>query len=123
MGSQAKKILVVEDERPIAKAMELKLQQSGFDVLVAFNGEDALGILEKENFDLIIADLIMPKMDGFTFLKNLKNSKNQTPVIISSNLSQEEDFKKVKEMGAVGYFIKSNTPINKLVEEVRKIVK
>lgn len=74
-----KKILVAEDEKPMAKAMELKLSHSGFDVKTVFNGEEALAILAQENFDLIFIDLIMPKLDGFHVLEELKKKKFYSP--------------------------------------------
>lgn len=118
-----KKILIVEDEKPIAKAMELKLNNSGFNAKAVGNGEEALTTMESESFDLLIVDLVMPKMDGFGLLEALKEKGNIVPVIVSSNLSQDEDFEKAKEMGAIDYFIKSNTPISKIVEYVQRILK
>lgn len=115
-----KKILVVEDEKPIAKAMELKLNGSGFEAKVAFNGKEALELLKKEKFDLVILDLIMPEMDGFETLVEIKKRGIKTKVIVSSNLSQEEDFKKSKQLGAVDFFIKSDTPISEIVENIKK---
>lgn len=120
MGEKLKKILVVEDEKPIAKAMELKLNSSGFEAKVAFNGKEALEALKKEQFDLVILDLIMPEMDGFTTLAEIKKKNIKTKVIVSSNLSQEEDFKKAKQLGAVDFFIKSDTPISEIVENIKK---
>ena len=117
-----KKILVVEDERAIAKAMELKLKSSGFEAMVAFDGLEALKILKKEKFDLIIIDLVMPKLDGFGTLEEIKKMKVKTPIIVSSNLNQEEDMMRAKELGAVDFFVKSNIPISKLVENIKKII-
>lgn len=119
----SKKILIVEDEKPIAKAMELKLNSSGFSAKAVGNGEEALSSLEKEAFDLLIVDLVMPKLDGFGLLEALKEKGITTPIIVSSNLSQDEDFKKAKELGAVDYFIKSNTPISEIIEHVQNILK
>jgi len=116
-----KKVLIVEDEKPVARAMQLKLQFSGFDVKNAFDGEEALDILKDESFDIILLDLILPKKDGFAVLAELKERNNKTPIIIISNLGQDEDIKKVKELcGECDYFIKSNTPISEIVEYVKK---
>ncbi|MFZ2192698.1 MAG: response regulator [Candidatus Moraniibacteriota bacterium] len=119
---EIRKILVVEDERAIAKAMELKLNFSGFKASVAYNGLEALEILKKEKFDLIIVDLIMPKLDGFGTMRAIKELKIKTPIVVSSNLNQDEDLKKAKELGAVDFFVKSNIPISKLVENIKKIL-
>jgi DNA-binding response OmpR family regulator len=120
--AEEKKILVAEDEKPIAKAMELKLKNSGFLPTIAFDGEQALKILETEKFDIVVVDLMMPKVDGFGVLTGMKEKGINIPVIVSSNLSQKEDFEKAKELGAVDYFVKSNTPITDLVENIRKII-
>jgi len=117
-----KKILVVEDERAIAKAMELKLKSSGFEAMVAFDGLEALKILKKEKFDLIIIDLVMPRLDGFGTLEEIKKMKIKTPVVVSSNLNQEEDMIRAKELGVADFFVKSNIPISKLVEKIKKII-
>ena len=123
MSNQSKKILIVEDERPIAEAMELKFNKVDFEVRAVFNGEEALQAIEEDKFDLIILDLIMPKMNGFETLQRLKEKGNKIPVIVASNLSQKEDAIKAKELGAVDFFIKSNTPIKKLIDSVKKILK
>ncbi len=115
-----KRILIVEDEKPMARALELKLKYSGFEVQALGNGEDALALMLKENFDIVLLDLMMPKMDGFTVLEELKKRGNDTAVIILSNLSQQEDEKRARALGAKDFFIKSNTPIATIVEHVAK---
>ena len=119
----AKKILIIEDEKTLSKALELKLSLSGFTVTTAFNGEDGVAILLKESFSLILLDLIMPKMDGFEVLAILKENKIDTPVMVLSNLSQESDMRRTEEFGAKEFFIKSNTPIMAIVERAIEILK
>ena len=118
----AKKILIVEDEKPAAKAFGLKLGRAGFESETAFDGLDALEVLAKKNFDLIILDLVMPRMDGFEFLAELKSRKINVPVIVTTNLSQDEDAKRARDLGAIDYFVKSDTPISDIVEHVKKIL-
>lgn len=118
----AKKILIVEDERPISKALELKLSISGYDVKCAFDGIEAIELLKKNKYDLMLLDLMMPKKDGFTVLQEMKDNNIKVPVIVSSNLSQNEDFDKARELGAVDFFVKSNTPIVEVVNNIKKIV-
>ncbi len=118
-----KKILIIEDEKSLARALELKLTHAGFKAKIVFNGEDAIELLQKETFSLILLDLIMPKMDGFTVLAILKVKKIKTPVLVLSNLSQENDMKRAKEFGAKEFFIKSNTPIAKIVERATELLK
>ena len=118
-----KKILIIEDEKPIARALELKLVHAGFEAKAVFNGEDGVALFQKETFDLILLDLIMPKMDGFKVLEALKEKKIETPVIILSNLSQEDDERRAKALGAKEFFIKSNTPIATIVEKIERFLK
>ncbi len=119
----SKKILIAEDEKPMARALELKLKNSGFEAKAVFNGDEAISELSKNKYDLILLDLMMPIKDGFSVLEDLKKNKNKTPVIISSNLGQNEDIKRAKELGAVDYFIKSDTPISLVVEHIKKALK
>ena len=117
-----KRILIIEDEKPMAKALELKLTHLGFFAESASNGEIGLALLEKENFDLVLLDIVMPKVDGFGVLEAMKQKKIKTPVIMLSNLSQEEDEKKAKALGALYFFIKSNTPLTDIVAHVQLIL-
>lgn len=115
-----KKILIVEDDKSMARALEFKLTHSGFDVQSAGNGEDCLAILDNQDFSLVLLDLMLPKLDGFKVLEKLKEKENKTPVIVLSNLSQAQDEKRVRELGAAEFFIKSNTPIADIVECVKE---
>lgn len=118
---KVKRILVADDEKPLAKAMQLKLKASGFEVDIAFNGEEALEKIKNGKYDIFLFDLIMPKLDGFGVMSKLKSEGNKTPIIVTSNLSQPEDIKKAKdEFGAVEFFIKSNTPLKDIVAFIQK---
>ena len=119
---KVKKILIVVDEKPMAKALELKLKNTKITARAVFNGEEAVEALKKEKFDLVILDLVMPKMDGFTFLEKVNDKKNKMPIIVVSNLSQEEDVKRAKELGAIKYFVKSETPIIDIINSVVKFL-
>lgn len=119
MEKEKKKILIVEDEKPLAHALELKLTFEGFDVKSVSNGEEAAVLLEKEIFSLVICDLVMPKMDGFQLLQFIKDKKINLPVIVLSNLSQNEDEKRARELGASDFFIKSNIPISDVVNNIK----
>lgn len=113
-----KRILIVEDERPLAHALELKLGHEGYETVVALSGAEGLTKAASEKFDCILLDLIMPEVDGFSFLQEYRK-KSQTPVIILSNLGQEEDKAKAKTLGATDYFVKANTPILQIVNRVK----
>jgi DNA-binding response OmpR family regulator len=122
MPGQSKKILIVEDEKPLSRALQLKLTSSGFSVKAAYDGEEALSILSGEQFDLIVLDLILPKLTGFEVLEELKKKKSTTPVIVASNLSQGEDQERAKTLGARDYFVKSDTSLSQVVEHITKIL-
>lgn len=114
-----KKILVVEDEKALSRALMLKLTGSDIDVKVVSDGEIALGTLRKETFDLILLDLILPKKDGFVVLEELKARGDTTPVMVTTNLGQEEDMQRATALGARAYFVKSDTDIAYIVERVK----
>ena len=122
MSTKIKKILIVEDEKPLSHALELKLTHCDFQVKSAGNGQEAMHFLENEQFDLVLLDLVMPLMDGFAFLAKLQEKKNPVQVIVLSNLSQEEDVKKAKELGAKDFFVKSNTPLIVIVDHIKKLL-
>lgn len=117
-----KKILVVEDERPMANAIKLKLEKNGFEAVIAGDGAIAIEELKKNIYDLALLDLIMPVKDGFSVLEELNKLGIKTPIIVASNLSQEGDIEKAKNFGAADYFVKSDTSINEVVERVRKVL-
>lgn len=117
-SKKLKRILIVEDEKPMARALELKLNHSGFETVVASDGEAALENLKKQKFDLVLLDLMIPKIDGFGVIKAMKENGDKTPVIVASNLGQEDDAQKAKTLGAKWYFVKSDTPINKIVDYI-----
>jgi len=114
-------ILIVEDEKALAHALELKLLHEGFAVSVASNGQECLDALAREHFDVVLLDLIMPVMDGFQVLEHLHKQGTMPAVFVLSNLSQHEDEARVLALGARKFFIKSDTPLTTLVEEVKKV--
>lgn len=123
MAGLAKRILIVEDERAIARALELKLTHAGFLVTVASNGQEAFRHLEKHEVDLIFSDIIMPVMDGFEVLEGLKKMKmkKKIPIIVLTNLSQSEDVDRAKKLGAQVVFVKSDTPLAEIVTYTQKL--
>jgi len=114
------KILFVEDEPTLQKELNEILQQEGFKILSAFDGEEALKLSREEMPDLILLDLILPKKDGFEVLKELKADEKMKdiPVIVLTNLEGLGDVEKAIDLGATSYLVKANY---KLEEVVRKI--
>jgi len=123
MAGKLKKILIAEDEASIARALELKLTKLGYEVTLANNGEVTLQLLKQKDFNLLLLDLIMPILDGFGVLEAMQAEKIKVPVLVCSNLGQDEDIKKAKALGASDYIIKSDTPISQIVQRIEKIIK
>ncbi len=121
--SKTQKILIIEDEKPLAMALDLKLRDAGFDVETAYDGVEGLEKLAKNKYDLILLDLIMPRKDGFTVLAEMRERNDKTPVIALTNLSQKEDLDKVREYGVDKYFVKSDMPLHEVVSEVQAFLK
>ena len=117
-----RKILIVEDEKPLAHALALKMQHEGFDPHVALHGMEGLAEALTGIFEIILLDLIMPELDGFSLLQQLRAKGVLTPVIVLSNLGQDEDKAKAKALGAADYFVKANTPIADIVKRVKSII-
>ncbi|HJX59608.1 MAG TPA: response regulator [Patescibacteria group bacterium] len=119
-----KTILVAEDEKFLANIYRVKFEKSGFKVLIAEDGEKTLEILAKERPDIILLDLVMPVKDGFEVLKEIKSNAllKDIPVIVASNLGQDEDIKRAKLLGATDYFIKANMHLPELVSIVAKML-
>lgn len=115
-------VLVVEDEKALARALQLKLKNSGFFADVAYNGREALDILDKKKFDLILLDLVMPDIDGFGVLTSLKEKGSSVPVMVLTNLGQEDDFERAKSLGAKDYFVKSQTSIADIIERITSML-
>lgn len=123
MSLKPKKVLIVEDERPLVRALELKLKSAGYESKGVFDGDQALEELKNEKYDLILLDLVMPNTDGFGVLQQLQEKKNHIPILVTSNLGQEEDFNRAKKLGATDYFIKSNITLAELVNKIETHLK
>ncbi len=119
-----KKILVAEDDKFLSSAYRFKLTKAGFEVQIAGDGAELLKILETYTPDLILLDLVMPVMDGFTTLQNIRlNPKYKSiPIVVASNLGQKEDVDRTKELGATDFVVKSDLSLDMLVEKINKMV-
>lgn len=117
-------VLLAEDDRFLRKAAGAMLKRNGFVVRVAVDGEEALAAARAERPDLVLLDLIMPKIQGFQVLEALKADPATAgvPVIVLSNLGQDADVARAMAGGAAAYFIKSNTSLALLVEQVRAVL-
>jgi len=124
MGERMARILLAEDDRFLRKAAEATLRQRGFTVVTAVDGEEALRLARKDVPDLILLDLIMPKLQGFEVLRALKQdpATAHIPVIVLSNLGQARDVQQTMEGGAVAYFVKANLSLQTLANRVEEVL-
>ncbi|HEY7491850.1 MAG TPA: response regulator [Candidatus Tectomicrobia bacterium] len=124
MPEQPDRILLAEDDRFLRKAAEATLKRHGFEVCTAADGEEALRLARVALPDLILLDLIMPKLHGFEVLHSLKHdpSTAQIPVIVLSNLGQDSDVHQALEAGAVAYYVKSNISLQDLVKQIQRVL-
>lgn len=119
------KILIVEDDDSLREMYKIRLEYEGFDVIVASDGETALAKAVSEQPDLILLDIMMPKISGFDVLDILKstNSTSKIPIIILTVLEQESNKVKGLMQGAEDYLIKSQTMPAEVVAKVREVLK
>lgn len=117
-------ILIVEDEDFLTQALKDNLIIEGYAIDVAKNGEEAIERIEKKKPDLILLDILMPKVDGFYVLEKIKNNPKWKliPVIVLSNLGEDTAIKRALDMGADDYFVKSQHPIEEVIERVKDYI-
>lgn len=124
MAENGSKILIIEDDRYISKMYQLKLSLEGYQVEVADNGK--VGVEKVKSFmpNIILLDILMPELDGFEVLKVVKSddATKNIPVLIMSNLGQEDHIQKGMELGAVGYIVKSQFTPSKVVENIKEVL-
>ena len=124
MSATKKKILLAEDDRFLRRACETALTRRGMTVVAAGDGEEALALIRSERPDLILLDLLMPKMTGIEVLRALKADAaiRDIPVLILSNSSRELEMHDAEALGVVGYFIKANFSLQELVDRIAAMV-
>lgn len=124
MADVPKKIMVIEDDTFLSSLMKARLEKEGFAVIQAFDGQEAIETLKTEVPDVIILDLIMPKVTGFEVLQNISISPQLAKVIIIvlSNLAQDSDIEKARQFGAKEYFVKVKISIDDLVGKIKGLL-
>lgn len=117
-------ILIVEDDNFLADIYQKKFEMEGFKVSVSNNGEKALVDIKKKMPDLVLLDILLPKLDGFAVLEKLKEDSavKDIPVILLTNLGQQDDVQKGLEKGAVDYLIKTHFKPSEVVDKVKKVL-
>lgn len=124
MADDAKKIMVIEDDRFLSSLIKARLEKDGFRVLQAFDGEEAIKALKQEKPNLVILDLVMPKVTGFEVLQTISilPGFENMPVVILSNLAQDSDIEKARQLGAKEYFVKVKISIDDLIGKIKSLI-
>lgn len=122
-----KKIFIIEDDITLLSSLQAKFSIEGFNVIVnngAAEVNEILKLIKTVGPNLIILDLILPKVDGFELLAGIKASDaiNSIPVFVFSNLSDNDSKEKCKRLGANQYFVKSDFNIDQFIEKIKKII-
>ncbi len=119
-----KTILFIEDEQTLQKTLSDVLTKEGYKIISCLDGENGLKLAKKENPDLILLDLILPKITGFEVLKELRaNSKTkETPIIILTNLEATENIEKALSLGATTYMVKTDYSLLGILERIKKTI-
>jgi CheY-like chemotaxis protein len=115
-------ILIVEDETLLSDAFSIMLQKEGYNVSVAGDGQQALDLIAQSVPNLILLDILMPIMDGKTFLKEFKNTTH-IPIIVFSNVDRKNEVEEVMSLGATRFMLKSWSTPRKLLDVVTNSLK
>ncbi|MFA6096492.1 MAG: response regulator [Candidatus Paceibacterota bacterium] len=118
------KVLIIEDDSYISDMYKIKLESDNFEVVIAEDGVIGLKQLEKYKPDVILLDVVMPKVDGFSVLKTIKNNSEikNIPVVMLTNLGQKDNVERGFELGASGYIIKAHFTPSEVVKKVKEIL-
>lgn len=119
-----KKILFIEDEATLQKTLGELLRDEGYQVIGALDGESGLNLAKTQSPDLIILDLILPKMHGLEVLRHLKETPEtkDIPIIILTNLEDIENIEKALELGATTYLVKANYTLEEVLSKIKNAI-
>ncbi len=118
MEKSPKKILVIEAERPLARAFELKLEHNGYEVTMVNTGKEGIRKLGSENYQIVITDLAMPEMNGFEIIEHIRKHNQDLPIIVLANSNQKIEIQKIHNLGIEDCFIKSSAPIANIIKHI-----
>lgn len=122
---QKKRILIIEDDGAINSMYKAKFESNGFEVFSAENGADGLVLAQKEKPDLIMLDVILPQLDGFSVLEKLKKDTKtkKIPVVMLTNLGTDEDKEKGEKNGALDYLVKASLTPAQIGDKIKEYLK
>jgi len=119
-----KKVLIVEDEKILAELLAKKLKEEGYDTVLAQDGEEGFKKIKEEKPDLILLDIVMPKMGGFEVLEEMQKTSEikNIPVIVISNSGQPVEISRALELGVKDYLIKTQFDPDEVINKVKRQV-
>lgn len=119
----SKRVLIVEDDRVLRRACEVGLRKRGYDVVTATNGAEGLERALQGGYDIVLLDMLMPRMNGLDMLRELRRQapEDRTPVLVLSNSSRAGDIEATKALGVVGYMVKASLSLDHLAGVVASV--
>lgn len=125
MSDEKIKVLIIEDDEMLVNMYAAKFEADGFIVEKALNGRKGIEIAKEVNPDIILLDIMMPEVDGFTVLKELKSETSDIkdkPIVMLTNLGQDEDIEKGTQLGACDYLVKANLTPSQVVTKIKEVL-
>ncbi len=124
-NNKKEKILLIEDDSFLLSMYSTKFEMEGFEVMIAKDGEEGLDAILNQKPDLVLLDILLPKMNGFDLLEKLKekNLINKIPILLLTNLSHRDEIKKALDMGVKDCLVKAHFMPSEVVERVRNVLK
>ena len=118
------KILIIEDDQFLSELITKKLDEEGFKVVLALDGEKGWDMVQKEKPDLILLDLLLPGIDGFEVMERMKKDQtlSKIPIIVISNYGQESKIQRAMSLGAKDYLVKANFTTGEIADKVRSVL-
>lgn len=118
----AKKIIIIEDELILAEALKERLTHAGYDIDVAYNGENGLEKIRIEKPDLLILDILLPGINGYEVMEKLRDEKIDVPILVISNSGQQVEIKQLKELGVKDFIIKVDFSLQDVEDKVKSLI-
>lgn len=123
-NEQKKLLLIIEDDEVLLRALHILFHEGDYTIASAVDGDSGLKMAQRLKPDIILLDLLLPKMDGFEVLSHLKSDPilDSIPVIVLSNLGDDADVRRAKSLGADDYFVKAKTDLATLVKKIKNFL-